>query len=97
MSKEIEVLVVLESLKIQKKDLFEKHIKEEGFESVDNEPFAYIGFSTTPIFNTRAYVFDVFLKAFKKAEVTTCKLVCQIDKNPPEVYLYDGEFFKEMI
>ncbi|MDR2342574.1 MAG: hypothetical protein LBD84_06015 [Campylobacteraceae bacterium] len=99
MSKEIEALVVLENLKIQKKELFEEYIKKEGFESVGNEPFVYRGFSTTPIFNTKAYIFETFSKAFEKVGVFTCKLVCQIGENPPEVYLYekDGEFFKEMI
>ncbi|MDR0580002.1 MAG: hypothetical protein LBG21_05310 [Campylobacteraceae bacterium] len=94
MSKEIEVLVVLENLKIQNRDLFEEYLKNEGFEGV--ESFAYRGFSTTPVFNTKAYIFETFSKAFEEAGVFTCKLICQIGENPPEVYLYEKEFFKEM-
>ncbi|MDR3178095.1 MAG: hypothetical protein LBT96_03830 [Campylobacteraceae bacterium] len=96
MSDKTEVLVVLENLKIKNVDLFEKYLKEEGFERV--EPFAYMGFSSTPVFNTKAYIFETFAKAFEKFDIFACKLVCQIGENPPEIYLYEkeGEFFKEI-
>ncbi|MDR1285918.1 MAG: hypothetical protein LBJ88_06935 [Campylobacteraceae bacterium] len=99
MNKEIEVLVVLDTPQVQNVSSFEEYIKKEGFCAVDNEAFAYRGFSATPIFNTKAYIFGVFSKAFEIAEVLTCKLICQIGENPPEVYLYEknGEFFKEII
>ncbi|MDR0408710.1 MAG: hypothetical protein LBH45_07340 [Campylobacteraceae bacterium] len=98
MSKKIEVLVILDNPKAQNIDLFEEYLKKEGFEAVENEIFAYRGFSTTPTFNTRAYIFGVFSRAFEMAKVFTCKLVCQIGENHPEVYLYEenGEFFKEL-
>ncbi|MDR1461228.1 MAG: hypothetical protein LBI78_06235 [Campylobacteraceae bacterium] len=98
MSKETEVLVVLDNPKVKDIGLFEKHVKKEGFYIVENEAFAYRGFSTTPIFNTKAYIFGTFSKAFEIAEVLACKLICQIGENLPEVYLYekDGEFFKEI-
>ncbi|MDR1554550.1 MAG: hypothetical protein LBS39_00805 [Campylobacteraceae bacterium] len=98
MSKKIEVLVVLDSPKVQDIGLFEEYIKKEGFLTIENEPFAYKGFSTTPVFNTKAYIFETFSKAFEKVGVFTCKLICQIGENPPEVYLYEksGEFFKEI-
>ncbi|MDR2100228.1 MAG: hypothetical protein LBP40_05320 [Campylobacteraceae bacterium] len=93
----IEVLVVLDIEEILCKQEFEEYILKEGFESVDNEPFAYIGKSDTPFFNTKAYIFEVFSKAFEAAKLDKCKMICQISSNAPEVYLYTKEkFFTEL-
>ncbi|MDR2080605.1 MAG: hypothetical protein LBP54_01805 [Campylobacteraceae bacterium] len=91
----IEVLVVLDIKEFSNQKEFEEYVLKEGFECV--EPFAYAGVSTTPVFNTRAYIFEVFLKAFEAAGVEECRLICQIGSNPPEAYLYKkDDFFTEL-
>ncbi|MDR0761507.1 MAG: hypothetical protein LBF13_00505 [Campylobacteraceae bacterium] len=86
-----EVLVVLDIKKIANQTAFEEYIQKEGFECV--EPFAYTGVSTTPVFNTIAYIFEVFSKAFEIAGVEKCKLVCQVGSYPPAAYLYEKDKF----
>jgi hypothetical protein len=89
-----EVLVVLDVKETINKALFEEYILKEGFECAENEQFAYTGISTTPVFNTIAYIFEVFSKAFDMAGIEECRLICQIDSNPPVAYLYKkDEFF----
>ncbi|MDR1975513.1 MAG: hypothetical protein LBQ18_00825 [Campylobacteraceae bacterium] len=91
-----EVLVVLEE-GVENKKEFEGFILKEGFNAIENEPFAYTGVSTTPYFNTTAYIFEIFSKAFEKVGVNECKLICQIGSHPPTAYLYKkDEFFTEL-
>jgi hypothetical protein len=93
----MEVLVVLEIKWLSNKEKFEEYILKEGFESVSGEPFAYMGVSTTPVFNTKAYIFEVFSKAFELAAINECKLICQIGSNPAETYFYKkDDFFTEL-
>jgi hypothetical protein len=93
----MEVLVVLDIARLSNKEEFEEFILDEGFAGIDNEPFAYMGESTTPVFNTRAYIFEVFSKAFETAKISDCKIICQIGSNPPEAYLYEKDnFFTEL-
>jgi hypothetical protein len=92
-----EVLVVLDIGGAQNKKEFEAYLKDEGFEAVEGETFAYRGFSSTPIFNVRAYIFEVFTKAFEIASIDNCKLICQIGLNDFETYLYEKDkFFTEL-
>ncbi|MDR0665979.1 MAG: hypothetical protein LBF71_01070 [Campylobacteraceae bacterium] len=91
---ESEVLVVLDMKTMTNKAAFDEYILKEGFKSVENEPFAYIGVSTTPVFNVIAYIFEVFSKAFETAGVEECRLICQIGSHPPAIYIYKkDEFF----
>ncbi|MDR3177928.1 MAG: hypothetical protein LBT96_02985 [Campylobacteraceae bacterium] len=88
-----EVLIVLD-IKTADKETLDKYILKEGFFCVENEPFAYMGASTTPASNTIAYIFEVFSKAFELAGVEECRLICQIDPYAPAIYLYKkDEFF----
>ncbi|MDR2789474.1 MAG: hypothetical protein LBB59_00625 [Campylobacteraceae bacterium] len=91
----IEVLVVLDIKELANQKEFEEYILKNGFECA--APFAYTGMSATPVFNTQAYTFEVFSKAFDAAGVEECRLICQIGGYPPEAYLYKKEeFFTEL-
>ncbi|MDR3346305.1 MAG: hypothetical protein LBS73_03925 [Campylobacteraceae bacterium] len=89
-----EVLVLLQFDGGKNRERFDAYLKDEGFDTIEGEADAYMGFSTTPVFNTRAYIFEVFSKAFAIAEIEQCKLICQIGGNEFEGYEYkkDGSF-----
>lgn len=94
----MEVLVVLDIDGVTKKDIFEKHLKREGFESVPDENYVYLGSSTTTIPMTKAYIVHVFKEALEKTDFNKCKLIYQIDELPMEAYKFNkqtNEFEKE--
>lgn len=73
---------------------FEKYLKKEGFEKVDE--FAYFGEGSTPVMHLKAFIFSVFKEAFKIGNVKSSKLIYQIGENPLEAYKYkECEFLEE--
>ena len=92
MSKEYDVLVVVEVENLKDKAAFDKYLKKEGLVEIEGEEFAYKGVSTTPLFNTRAFLEDVFKKALKKGKnFDNFKMVVQLGDNPLEIYKYNKE------
>ena len=83
------VLLVVDAQTLQNPVLFEAHLKKEGFNPIIGEDFAYEGESTTPVFHTRAYIFQVVGKALEKSPATHCAIMCQLGENPMESYLYN--------
>jgi len=63
MSKEYDVLIVVEVKNLIDKESFDKYLKKEGLVEIEGEKFAYKGVSSTPIFHTRAFLEDTFKKA----------------------------------
>ena len=91
-------MVVAKIENLGDKTKFEKHLKKEGFNLVENEPFAYEAKSTTPIPHTRAFIHEVFSKALSKTTSKECKIILQLSSNPLEAYSYDYEhkFFNQI-
>ncbi len=92
MSKEYDVLVVVEVENLEDKAAFDKYLKREGLVEIEGEEFAYKGVSATPLFNTRAFLEDVFKKALKKGKgFDNFKMIVQLGENPLEIYKYNKE------
>lgn len=92
MSKEYDVLVVVEVKNLEDKKAFDKYLKKEGLIEIEGEEYAYKGVSSTPLFNTRAFLEDTFKKALKKGgNFDEFKMVVQLGENPLEVYKYNKE------
>lgn len=85
----IEVLVLIEFNNLENKEVFEKHLKKEGFASVPNEAFVYTGESSTTTFATKAYILEVFKKALEKTSFDDCQMVFLLNETPYPTYIYD--------
>ena len=94
----MQVLLVIDFQDLKDKEVFEKHLKKEGFNAIEGESFAYQGVSSTPVMNTRAFIFEVVSKALLKSPASHCALMCQIGENPMESYIYNEstKFFEEI-
>ncbi len=98
-NKEYEVLVVVDIKNLEDKNSFDKYLRREGLEEVDGEKFAYKGTSSTPIFNTRAFIYDVMKKALQRGKYfDECKMIIQFGETRLETYKYDKDdcVFKEI-
>lgn len=93
------VVLVTQIEALKDKDIFERHLKKEGFTPVINEPFTYEGNTTTHLFSTRAFILEVVEKGLKKSGFLTCKIIFQVGENPMEAYVFDTlqDSFKEVI
>lgn len=90
-----EVLLVTSIEGLLDQAVFEKQLKREGFTPIPNEPFTYLGETTTHKINTVLYIFSAVKRALTKAGFTDCKIIFQIGEYPMEGYRYDtrkGEF-----
>jgi len=87
----LNVVLVVDVTKLKDKEIFNKHLKKEGFVPIKGEPFAYNGEAHTHLFNTRAYILEVVSKALGKTYFDSCKIMFQIGDNPMEVYVYNKE------
>jgi hypothetical protein len=84
----MEVLLIVEVEGLEDKELFDKHLKEEGFDIIDGEEFAYNGTTTTSLLHTQTFILHVTKEALKKAGFSTCKIIFQIGENPMEAYKF---------
>jgi len=87
----MEVVLIVEVQGLKDQDVFEKHLKKEGFTPIPDEVFAYHGTTTTHLFSTRAFILEVVEKGLKKAGFDTCKIIFQVGENPMEAYLFHQE------
>ena len=87
----IEVLVLLDVGGLEDKEKFEKHVKKEGFNPVEEEDFVYTGHSTTTTFSTKAYILEVFKKGLQKNKFNDANLIFLLNETPYPTYYYDKE------
>lgn len=85
----IDVLIILEVRNLADKDIFEKHIKKEGFDILEGEKFVYTGESSTTTFSTKAYILEVFKKGLQKTTFDSCDLIFLLNETPYPAYTYD--------
>jgi len=86
-----EVVLVVSTEGLQDKEKFEKQLKREGFSPIPNEPFTYLGETTTHKINTVLYIHSAVHRALSKAGFEQCKIIFQIGEYPMEAYQYDLE------
>lgn len=86
-----DVLLVISGLHVNAKtlEIFEKHLKKEGFLKIENEEFAYIGKASLSLMHTRAFIFDILKKAMQLSKIDQLSFICQLGNNPFESYIYD--------
>lgn len=87
----LDVLVLLDVSGLEDKEKFEKHVKKEGFEVVEEENFVYTGKSTTTTFSTKAYILEVFKKGLQKTSFNDANLIFLLNETPYPAYYYDKE------
>ena len=85
----IEVLVLLDVSGLEDIEKFEKHVKKEGFKTVEGEKHVYTGHSTTTTFSTKAYILEVFKKGLQKAGFIDANLIFLLNETPYPPYIYD--------
>ncbi|MBV5277783.1 MAG: hypothetical protein J0647_01865 [Campylobacteraceae bacterium] len=87
----MQVVLIIQAEGLENKEVFEKHLKKEGFEKVPEEDFAYEGNTTTHLFSTRAFIHEVVEKGLKKSGFKGCKIIFEVGTNPMEAYLFNQE------
>ena len=85
----MKVLLVVDIVGLKDKNIFNKHLKKEGFKQIEGEDFAYEGEAHTHLYNTKTYILDVVSKALEKSDFSDCKIIFQIGENPMETYVYN--------
>ena len=85
----MKVVLIVDIKELKDKDLFEKHLKTEGFTPVDGEECAYEGNTSTHLESTRAYVLDTVTEGLKKVDFDTCKIIFQVGENSMEAYVFN--------
>ena len=86
-----EVILLLNIEGLQDQSKLDKHLKREGFSPISDEPFTYIGETSTHKVNTVLYIHSAVIRALHKAGFTYCKIIFQIGEYPMEAYRYDVE------
>ncbi len=87
----LEVLVLLDVAGLEDKEKFEKHLKKEGFITVEGEEFVYTAQSSTTTFSTKAYILEVFKKGLQKNKFLNSNLIFLLNETPYPAYYYDKE------
>ncbi len=85
----MELLLIIDVQNLKDKEIFEKHLKKEGFNPVENEQFVYTATSTTTTYATKAYILEVVKVALSKTQFDSCKLIFQLDELPFQAYIFD--------
>ena len=85
----IEVIVLLDVGGLEDKEKFEKHVKREGFKTVEGEDFVYTAQSSTTTFSTKAYILEVFKKGLQKNSFNDANLIFLLNETPYPTYYYD--------
>lgn len=83
------MILIVDVKGLEDRELFDKHLKKEGFKSVEDEESAYEGDTTTHLESTKAYILDVVIKGLKKSDFDTCKIIFQVGENPMEAYVFN--------
>lgn len=85
----IELIVILDVVGLEDKEIFEKHVKKEGFKVVEEEEFVYTAKSSTTTFATKAYILEIFKKGLQKTNFESCNMVFLLNETPYPPYFYD--------
>ena len=85
----IDLLVVMDVKNLRNKDLFEKHLQQEGFELVPNEKYTYQAKSTTTTFATKAYILNAFAQGLQKTTFDRCQIAFLLNETMYPTYIYD--------
>lgn len=86
----IELLVLLDIAGLEDKQRFEKHLKREGFKTVEGEDFVYTAKSSTTTFSTKAYILEVFKEGLKKQEFKgDANMIFLLNETPYPAYYFD--------
>ena len=86
----IELLVLLDIAGLEDKEKFEKHLKKEGFKTVEGENFVYTAKSSTTTFATKAYILEVFKMGLRKQEFKgDANLIFLLNETPYPAYYFD--------
>lgn len=89
---QIELLVLLDIVGLENQEKFEKHVKKEGFKTVEGESFVYTAKSSTTLFATKAYILEVFKVGLNKCEFKgEANLVFLLNETPYPAYYFDKE------
>lgn len=87
---QIELLVLLDISSLDEKEKFEKHLKKEGFKTVENENFVYTAKSSTTLFATKAYILEVFKVGLQKVNFSgDANLIFLLNETPYPPYYFD--------
>ena len=87
---QMDVLVLLDIVGLEDKEKFEKHLKKEGFKTVEEEDFVYTAKSSTTTFSTKAYILEVFKVGLWKQEFNgNANLVFLLNETPYPAYYFD--------
>lgn len=86
---QIELIIILDVIGLEDKEKFEKHVKREGFQIVEEEEFVYTAKSSTTTFATKAYILEVFKKGLQKTNFESCNMVFLLNETPYPPYFYD--------
>ena len=88
----INVLVLLDIKGLEDKQAFENHLSKEGFNTVENEEFAYIGTSTTTIPTTKVYIVEVFAEALQTQNFKgEANLIFLLNETPYPTLSFDAD------
>lgn len=85
--KEIDVLVLLEADELGNKEEFNKLLGKEGFKEI--EKGVYSGKSTTTIFLTKTFIFEVFKKSLKSVGFKDARIVFLLNEIAYPPYQFD--------
>ena len=88
---EQDVIIVLDIQGLNDRQAMEKHLRREGLKTIEGEPFAYMGSTTTHKINTLLYVHDGVKKAIHKGGFSSCNMMVSIGEEPMESYRFDRE------
>lgn len=88
----MEVVVAIDLEGLSNEEVFVTHLEKEGLERLeDEEGYVFLGVSSTPVMQTRAFIMEVVSKALQESPAKFCNLVCVIGDNPMESYRFDRE------
>lgn len=85
----MELILVVDVQGLEDTEMFNKHLKKEGFIKVEEEEFVYTATSNTTTFSTKAYILEVVKVGLNKSGFKECKLIFQLDELPWQAYKFD--------
>lgn len=87
----MEVLLIVNVEGLEDREVFEKHLKKEGFDTIEDEPFAYHGETTTSLMHTETFILHVVKEGLEKAGFFTCKAIFQVGENEMKAFMIDKQ------
>lgn len=85
----MDVILITQVENLGDRDIFEKHLKKEGFLPIENESFAYQGSTTTSLMHTETFILHIVKDALNQARFSTCKLIFQVGNNEMKAFMIE--------